>query len=215
MSRQDSHKFLLVGQTVILDAQRSLYWAEKKMLFVSDVHLGKAGHFRKHGLAVPQEVHLDDLARLTLLMKRYKPEELVFLGDLFHSDWNQEWLMFDQWMAGFNVKFTLVIGNHDILPDEVYRSARIQITTLLELSPFSFTHEMEESGLYNLSGHVHPSVRLRGSARQGLVLPCFCFSENYGLMPAFGGFTGSARFRPKKGDRIFAVADGTVIGLIG
>ena len=65
---------------------------------------------------------------------------------------------------------------------------------------------------YNLAGHVHPSIKLRGKARQSLRLPCFYFSDQNGLLPAFGKFTGTAIIRPKKTDQIFApVSDSEIM----
>ena len=55
-----SHK--LSGQTFWLSAQRIIFWEEQKVLILSDLHLGKTGHFRKAGIAVPQAVYKEDLA---------------------------------------------------------------------------------------------------------------------------------------------------------
>jgi hypothetical protein len=54
-------------------------------------------------------------------------------------------------------------------------------------------------------------VRLLGSGRQAETLPCFHFGPEIGVLPAFGGFTGSRRVRPRRGDRVFVVAGGEVL----
>jgi hypothetical protein len=46
-------------------------------------------------------------------------------------------------------------------------------------------------------------------------LPCFWFGAEVGLLPAFGGFTGSADVAPRGGDRVFVIADGEVIEVPG
>ncbi|HNU41619.1 MAG TPA: phosphoesterase, partial [Cyclobacteriaceae bacterium] len=66
-------------------------------------------------------------------------------------------------------------------------------------------------GVYNLSGHIHPAVRLKGTGRQSVMLPCFYFGKQQGILPAFGSFTGMARIVPKKEDRIFVIAENKVI----
>ena len=77
---------------------------------------------------------------------------------------------------------------------------------------FAFRHFPEETlGLYTLAGHVHPGVVMRGPGRQRLKLPCFTFGPRVGVLPAFGGFTGTAAGAPRSGDRVFAVADGEVL----
>ena len=43
----------ILGQEFVLHPLGGLFWKEKSMLLISDVHLGKVSHFRKHGAAVP------------------------------------------------------------------------------------------------------------------------------------------------------------------
>jgi metallophosphoesterase superfamily enzyme len=82
------------------------------------------------------------------------------------------------------------------------------------LDGFIFTHHPLESiaeGQYNIAGHIHPGIHLRGKGRQELTLPCFYFGGRQGLLPAFGAFTGLARIYPKKGEQVFAIAEDSVI----
>ena len=48
------HSFSFQGQTLILHPAKAIFWKEKSRLLLADVHLGKAGHFRKVGIPVPQ-----------------------------------------------------------------------------------------------------------------------------------------------------------------
>ena len=137
-------------------------------------------------------------------------------GDLFHSDYNKEWKDFSEWLILHDeVKFLLVKGNHDILPQEVYLRTTSQVTEIMSIGPFVFTHKAElNDDLYNISGHVHPCVRMRGTGKQGLRLPCFYFGEKGGLLPAFGNFTGSHPIRPKQSDQIYGIIEDSVIDLM-
>ncbi len=204
----------LEGQHLILDPGKAIYWVDQFMLILSDLHLGKAGHFRKHGIAVPGDIHFRDLQKLDFLINKYNPREIVFLGDLFHSDLNVEWEFFDAWMDNHSCKMILIKGNHDILSKEVYESSKMDVYDELTLGPFHFTHEKADSDRYNISGHVHPAVRLKGKAKQGLTVPCFYFSQGFGLLPAFGSFTGTYKIRPKVGDLVFATTGDQVIALM-
>ena len=67
--------------------------------------------------------------------------------------------------------------------------------------------EVPHSKYYNLAGHVHPGVRLRGGPAQSVRLPCFYFNGHQGILPAFGNFTGNYKLKPKSGDKIIAIAD--------
>lgn len=199
------------GENLFLLPERAIYWQSQHILIVSDLHLGKAGHFRKHGIPVSRKIHLTDLQILESLIQTHKPKQIVLLGDLFHSFENNEWKDFLRFLEVYDhVEFTLVEGNHDVL-DEYPKS--LEVTPLLEIPPFSFTHIKEESRYYNLSGHLHPGISVKGKARQSITLPCFFFANNHGLLPAFGQFTGIKKIRPKKEDHVFGIAEGRVIEL--
>lgn len=205
----------LCDQDLYLDPLRAIYWKQKKMLILSDLHLGKAGHFRKNGIPVPRQVHLSDLENLSGLVEKYQPICILFLGDLFHSEMNEEWIDFVGWSAQHKeIRQVLVEGNHDILGKSNYEETAMEVVPDWQIHPFHFTHEPSSTTLYNLSGHIHPSIRLRGRARQGMTFPCFYFTENAGLFPAFGTFTGNFKIKPKKGDRVFAIAEGSVVALM-
>ena len=70
-----------------------------------------------------------------------------------------------------------------------------------------------ENGDINFFGHLHPAVRLSGTAKQSLRLPCFWLGENFMVMPAFGRFTGAKSIRPEKTDTIYAIGDGEIFKL--
>jgi hypothetical protein len=52
-----------------------------------------------------------------------------------------------------------------------------------------------------------------GKGRQAITLPCFYFGKQQGLLPAFGAFTGIARIRPKKNDRVYVIAENKVMAV--
>ncbi len=207
----------LRGETLELLPEKAIYWESQRSLLISDLHLGKAGHFRKNGIPIPNTIHSNDLDRITILLREYSISKLICLGDLFHSDFNREWNDFSQWLdLHEDVEFILVRGNHDILPMNKYLESKMTVFESLEKGPFTFSHkEQLRSSLFNISGHVHPCVRLRGPGKQGLRLPCFYFNEKSGLLPAFGNFTGSYPIRPKKNDQVFGILDNTVVNLMG
>ncbi|WP_420318404.1 ligase-associated DNA damage response endonuclease PdeM [Ekhidna sp.] len=201
----------IVGEILTLLPERAIFWHKKEMLILSDLHLGKAGHFRKHGIPVSRKVHLNDLQILESLIKSLQPKKVLLLGDLFHSLENNEWNDFLNFLRVYDfVEFTLVEGNHDILSEY---PPSLGITRQLDLDPFSFTHIKDATKFYNLSGHIHPGVSIRGRARQSITLPCFCFTHDHAFLPAFGQFTGIKKIRPKKTDKVYGIAEGQVIEL--
>ena len=104
------------GAQLVLRPDRSAFMESEQALLVADVHLGKAGHFRRHGMAVPNGVNAATLARLKAAVESTSARRLVVLGDLFHSDRNAEWDGFIQWRHRLALDHVVLVqGNHDIL----------------------------------------------------------------------------------------------------
>jgi len=209
-------KVPVFGEELELLPEKALWWISKKILLVADLHLGKINHFRKAGIPVPTKANDRNWESILYLIETTKPERVIFLGDLFHSHYNEEWEVLRQLIKNFPVvSFELVIGNHDILSDNQYARNHLKLhRETLEERPFIFTHhpkEAIEGDWYNLAGHIHPGVLLQGKGKQAVTLPCFYFGERQGILPAFGSFTGLARIQPKKEDRIFVIAENTVV----
>jgi uncharacterized protein len=215
---QVSEKFLLHNQTLWLSPGRCIFWEEEKSLIVSDLHLGKTGHFRKSGIAVPQTVFKEDLQRLLQQVQYFNPEQLVVVGDLFHSTINKELDLFLKWRSDFEqLTIQLIKGNHDILKKDWYERANIHVTeNQLSISNFCFVHDMQYACEtapqidYYFSGHIHPCITLNGLGKQSLKFPCFYFSKEYAVLPAFGKFTGTAHIERKSKDSVFAILPGNV-----
>lgn len=205
----------LQDENIGLFPQKAMYWKRQGILFVADLHLGKINHFRKAGIAVPGSANDRNLELLVDLINLTDPKRVIFLGDLFHSHYNPEWEVFGELVRHFSpVSFELVIGNHDVMSDHQYERKGIMLHDTLAIGPFLFTHHPMEGipeNVYNISGHIHPAVSLRGKGRQSVTLPCFYFGTRQAILPAFGSFTGLARIAPKKEDRVFVVADNKVM----
>jgi uncharacterized protein len=205
----------LAGTYLQLLPGKALFYSSLRTLIISDLHLGKVNHFRKSGVPVPTKANEKNIEKLVELLQLTKPTQVIFLGDLFHSHYNEEWEVLGQLIRHFsNTQFELVIGNHDILSEHQYKKHTIALYEQLILPPFILTHHPLEnySGeLYNLAGHVHPGASLTGKGRQKVTLPCFYFGEHQGLLPAFGAFTGLSRIAPKKNDMVFVIVEDKIL----
>ena len=203
------------NQKLWLTAQRSVFWEEQKALIVSDLHFGKTGHFRKSGIPVPQNIYKEDLQRLVSLLNYFKPEQLIVVGDFFHSHENTELDWFRKWRSDFpSLKIVLVRGNHDILKKRWYEETGIDlIEKELRIQSFLFTHDKCEDydEVYTFCGHIHPGIYLQGLGKQSLRFPCFYFGKNHCILPAFSRFTGMALIEPEENDHVFAVVENTLI----
>lgn len=199
------------GEEIILDAKRCAFWSREKTLIVSDLHLGKAAHFRKSGLAISNDISINDLQRLDDLVVKYRPKKIIVTGDLFHNEHNMETNRFDMWLRQYeHVDFILVKGNHD----RHINLSKVTLLSQLSIAPFHFVHQHKSVQKdFIIAGHIHPGVSLKGKARQRVRLPCFIITEQHLILPAFSLFTGldtkkyfdSARYVVIVGEEIMEV----------
>ena len=76
------YKIELFGEKLDLLPQKAIYLPLHKTLLASDLQLGKAGHFRKAGIAVPVQLASTDLDKLSFILNKLDIERLIIAGDL-------------------------------------------------------------------------------------------------------------------------------------
>jgi DNA ligase-associated metallophosphoesterase len=218
MTACDGIDFFFKQQTLLLLPQKAIYWKDQKTLIIADVHLGKTGHFRKAGIAIPIELAQKDLEVLSALIQEHQPETIIFLGDLFHSDKNSDWNWFALWREKHaEVNMVLIKGNHDIIEEENFTKLNISILEEMLIQPFRMAHhplkkqEIENQEAYTLCGHIHPGVHLRGKGRDAVTLSCFSFGSYQAILPSFGKFTGRIAIQHQETDRVFGILNDKVI----
>ena len=111
------------------------------------------------------------------------------------------------------LEILIIMGNHDSHshPPPLSWGVQYEEKPIID-GPFRLCHEpCTSSSHYVLSGHIHPAITLRDPVGPGLRVPCFIFRESYALLPAFGGFTGTASVRPVQGDRVFGIVEDSII----
>ena len=84
-----------------------------------------------------------------------------------------------------------------------------------ELTGLKFTDAFP---LYLVEGklveeHMHPAINLRGHGRQSLKFPCFYFTKEYCVLPAFSKFSGHFCVSPEKDEKVFAVVENGLMQL--
>jgi metallophosphoesterase superfamily enzyme len=107
-----TYKLNFLEEQAELLSDKALWLPKLKSLVVADVHWGKIDHFRKAGIPVPLKGNDKNAEKLVALITLFKPERVIFLGDLFHSVYNDGWETFGQIRKAFiHCAFELVIGN--------------------------------------------------------------------------------------------------------
>lgn len=207
------------GERVHLLPERALWWPAQRVLFVADLHLGKAASYRALGQPVPDGTTAQNLARLDALIAMHAPGHLVFLGDFLHAREARTTSLLQalaEWRARHaTLAMTLVRGNHDDRAGDPPPELHIDVVDEPHLlGPFAACHHPQTHPThFVLAGHEHPVCHLHGRGRDRLRLPCFVQDAGRAVLPAFGEFTGGWAVPPAPGRRFHAVGDGAVWAL--
>ena len=204
------------GCAVWLLPEHAVWWPQGRVLFIADLHLGKAATYRALGQPVPGGTTAENLRRLTGLINHYQPVQLVFLGDFLHARQAHTNAVMAQVLAWREshaaLHCTLVRGNHDSRAGDPPHALNISVVDEpYLLGPFAACHHPQTHATHAvLAGHVHPAATLQGRARDRLRLPCFVFSQGSAILPAFGEFTGGYTVEPQPDTVLYAVGGQTV-----
>ena len=216
----------LGGLRLELLPERALHVPALSSLLLADLHLGKGDAFRRAGIALPAGGTAQDLARLSALIERHQPDQVIVLGDLIHgplpsdAHWRLQWRAFLDRHAG--LRFAAVLGNHDraLRGAGDFEGVRL-LAEGTPLGPLRLHHEPPDEGAEAaastpqalvLCGHLHPVLRLR---QPGLPprLPAFWLRDQRLMLPAFSAFTGGYALQPTPQDRLWLCAGETVLPL--
>ena len=73
------------GVELHLLPERALWWPQGQTLFIADLHMGKAASYRALGQPVPGGTTQENLDRLSALIEKHSPQQVIFLGDFLHA----------------------------------------------------------------------------------------------------------------------------------
>jgi DNA ligase-associated metallophosphoesterase len=183
--------FHLAGERLMLDPDGAVAWPAQKLLAVADLHLEKGSAAAARGQLLPPWDTRATLDRLAALLRRWRPETVVALGDSFHDTGGSLRLgPHDRArLAAMTAahRFVWVLGNHDPAPPD-----RLEGETVADYrrGPLRFVHQaVRGAARGELCGHHHPKAQVR--TRAALVSrPCFVADANRLMLPALGAYTG-------------------------
>lgn len=203
-----AHALEVAGTTLLLLPEKAAYWPEQKALLIADAHFGKAAAYRALGQPVPRGTTAANLQKLDRLLTIHDCRQIIFLGDFLHGPGSgtatRKAIL--AWRERHpELACILVRGNHDVRAGDPAPELRIQfVDEPWLIGPFALCHEPARHPTHHvIAGHVHPTFRLSGRARQSLTLPCFSSTADMTLLPSFGGFTGGFVIDCAQGDQIF------------
>ncbi|WGF89911.1 ligase-associated DNA damage response endonuclease PdeM [Marinivivus vitaminiproducens] len=179
----------LPGAALVADPSGALYWPERDLLVVSDLHLEKATSFAGRGRLLPPYDTRATLERLTLVLHRYRPATVLSLGDSFHDTGGHDRLQAEdrdviRAMTARH-RWLWLAGNHDPDgPGDLGGAA----AEAFELGGLVFRHHPGGPG-NEVAGHLHPKACVRTRAKT-VSRPCFVTDGRRLILPAFGAYTG-------------------------
>lgn len=182
----DGYEFSLLNVSLLASPEGALWSPASKTLVVADLHFGKAERIaRREGRLTPPYEARETLARLAAVIDRFRPAEVICLGDSFDDPAAADALDDEialglmRLMAGRS--WIWILGNHDPAPSGLggtYQMAHHD-------GPLTFRHIAEAGASGEVSGHYHPKVWLRGRGRAA-----FLMDRKRVILPAFGAYTG-------------------------
>ncbi|MBW7964689.1 ligase-associated DNA damage response endonuclease PdeM [Bradyrhizobium sp. BR 10261] len=203
----------VAGIALHADLSGALYWDERRLLVVSDLHLEKGSSFATRGVLLPPYDTLATLSRLAAVISRHNPKTVIALGDSFHDRTAHERLSTEDRDAVAALQsgrdWIWISGNHDpMLPRDLGGTVADEVA----VGPITFRHE-PSGAPGEIAGHLHPKARISARGRS-MERRCFASDGMRAVMPAFGAYAGGLSIRDAAFARIFAKT-GFVAHLLG
>ena len=191
--KKSSFKFYWEDTLLEMLPSRALFLPETKELLICDIHLGKADYFQQNGIPLTNKSDENNFAKIKTIVKKYSPENLLILGDLFHSKYSISKALkkkVEDLPEILKTNIELVLGNHDLGCD----IKNIKTFDVKKNNNIIFSHEpfdLTNNKTLNICGHYHPKLYLKNNGDK-LSLRCFAMDtkKNNLYLPAFGDLTG-------------------------
>ena len=187
---------------------KTLFFPEKGILVIGDLHLGYDYMLRQSGVLIPERQVKDMISDLKKIFKKIENEKrkinkIIFLGDITHA-FGFEFQERDEFFEVMDFlkkeipeeNIILIKGNHDTMD---YSYGNMKDYYIDEDLAFlhghkSFPEIFDEKIKIIVSGHLHPSIILE--EKPGVKREAYkCFldgkykSKTFIVLPSFFGFT--------------------------
>ena len=191
--QKNSFKFHWEDTLIEMLPSRALFLPQTKELLICDVHLGKAEYFQQNGIPLTNNSDENNFTRIESIVRKYSPEKLIILGDLFHSKYSISKTLqkrVEDLPEQLKINVELVLGNHDV----GCNIKNIKILDIRKNKNITLSHEplnLADNKSLNICGHYHPKLYLKNNGDK-LSLRCFAMDtkKNNLYLPAFGDLTG-------------------------
>ena len=166
-----------------------LFWLEKEIAIVSDLHLEKGSSYASSGQYIPPYDSEETLLKLLDILNKYKVRKVILLGDTFHDKdaflrmTSKVRFLFEDFTKKYEVIF--ILGNHE----NKIKIEGIKFHQEYIVDDIHFLHEAIQKNINQISGHFHPVASIKVSSKK-ITSKCLIHSNNHIILPSFGEFTG-------------------------
>ena len=166
-----------------------LFWLEKEIAIVSDLHLEKGSSFASTGQFIPPHDSEETLKKLLNVIDNYKVKKVILLGDTFHDKdafhrmSSKVRFLFEELIKNYEVIF--ILGNHE----NKMKIDSINFYQEYVVDNVRFIHEAVQENINQISGHYHPVASIKVSSKK-ITTKCLIHTNNHIILPSFGVFTG-------------------------
>ena len=157
----------------------ALFFPKKKILIISDLHLGYEEALNRKGVLIPRFQFKDTITRLKPILETTKPETVIINGDLKHEFgliMDQEWrdiLQLIDLIDQYAKKIVLIKGNHDVKLGPIARKRSIELVPRYEFDGYLVMHgdkipdDLKQLNVHTLIiGNEHPAISIGDTIRR-------------------------------------------------
>ena len=185
----------------------ALWWADRRMLVVADLHLEKGSSYARRGQLLPPYDTTETLAPARAARGAARPARwsspsatasttTAARRGSTHRDRD------DLRALQRGRDFVWIAGNHD--PGRPYGLDGLHADELA-VGPIVFRHEPRPGATGEIAGHLHPSARVAGRGKS-VRRKCFAGDGHRLVLPAFGAYAGGLNVLDRAFAGLFAAA---------
>ena len=155
----NKHKFQISNEGI-------LFWFDKQIAIISDLHLEKGSSFGYSGQFLPPYDSEETLKKLSKGIKSHNIKKVILLGDTFHDKnaFNRmpekAFLLFNPLIKKYEVIF--ILGNHE----NKLKIDHINFLNEYVIDDIHFIHQALQKSIFQISGHFHPVATIKSSIKK-------------------------------------------------
>jgi metallophosphoesterase superfamily enzyme len=200
-----------ISEDILLDGRLALFHKQEGWLAVADLHFGYELSQRAAGRLMPFWGMQSVEARLVELLRQYRPDRLVIVGDIVHDRTSaaEARVLLDRLRESCEV--IALAGNHDRQLGQILGTRESWQT-----DGFHFHHghcAAEAPGRIQIIGHHHPSGTVRDGAGLRLKLPAFVQQGSCWILPAFSPWAAGGGWQADGDSRMWLCSPQRILQL--